>query len=45
MRFLVDVKILDIEVILTNGGTGIALRDVTIETVKSLFHKEIDRIW
>ena len=32
----------DIDVILTNGGTGIALRDVTIETVKSLFHKEID---
>jgi molybdopterin adenylyltransferase len=32
----------EIDVILTNGGTGIALRDVTIETVKSLFDKEID---
>lgn len=32
----------DIDVILTNGGTGIALRDVTIETVQSLFDKEID---
>jgi molybdenum cofactor biosynthesis protein B len=30
-----------IDVILTNGGTGIALRDVTIETVQSLFDKEI----
>ena len=27
--------------ILTNGGTGIALRDVTIETVEKLFDKEI----
>lgn len=32
----------EVDVILTNGGTGIALRDVTIETVQSLFHKEID---
>ena len=32
----------EIDVILTNGGTGIALRDVTIETVKTLFDKEID---
>ncbi|AIE61026.1 MogA/MoaB family molybdenum cofactor biosynthesis protein [Bacillus methanolicus] len=31
----------DIDVILTNGGTGIAKRDVTIETVSSLFDKEI----
>jgi molybdopterin adenylyltransferase len=31
----------EIDVILTNGGTGIALRDVTIETVQSLFDKEI----
>lgn len=31
----------DIDVILTNGGTGIAKRDVTIETVCSLFDKEI----
>ncbi|MFZ7945754.1 MULTISPECIES: MogA/MoaB family molybdenum cofactor biosynthesis protein [Bacillaceae] len=31
----------DIDVILTNGGTGIAKRDVTIETVQSLLEKEI----
>ncbi|MED3561827.1 molybdenum cofactor biosynthesis protein B [Bacillus xiapuensis] len=31
----------DIEVILTNGGTGIAKRDVTIETVQGLIEKEI----
>jgi molybdopterin adenylyltransferase len=32
----------DVEVILTNGGTGIALRDVTIETVSKLYEKEIN---
>ncbi|MBM4762558.1 MogA/MoaB family molybdenum cofactor biosynthesis protein [Bacillus sp. B15-48] len=31
----------EIDVILTNGGTGIAKRDVTIETVQKLFDKEI----
>lgn len=31
----------DVDVILTNGGTGIAKRDVTIETVQSIFEKEI----
>jgi molybdopterin adenylyltransferase len=31
----------DIDVILTNGGTGIAKRDITIETVKNLLDKEI----
>jgi molybdenum cofactor biosynthesis protein B len=31
----------DIDVILTNGGTGIAKRDVTIETVQNLLDKEI----
>ncbi|MGG5254781.1 MogA/MoaB family molybdenum cofactor biosynthesis protein [Neobacillus sp. SM06] len=31
----------DVEVVLTNGGTGIAKRDVTIETVKQLLEKEI----
>jgi molybdenum cofactor biosynthesis protein B len=30
-----------IEIILTNGGTGIAKRDVTIETVQPLIEKEI----
>lgn len=31
----------NIDVVLTNGGTGIAKRDVTIETVRQLFEKEI----
>ncbi|WP_413308279.1 molybdenum cofactor biosynthesis protein B [Bacillus sp. 1P10SD] len=31
----------DIDAILINGGTGIAKRDVTIETIKSLLDKEI----
>lgn len=31
----------EIDCILTNGGTGIAKRDVTIETVQQLFDKEI----
>ncbi len=31
----------EIDVVLTNGGTGIAKRDVTIETVTSMFDKEI----
>lgn len=31
----------DVDVILTNGGTGISFRDVTIETVQQLFDKEI----
>lgn len=31
----------EIDVVLTNGGTGIAKRDVTIETVQSIFDKEI----
>lgn len=31
----------NIDVVLTNGGTGIALRDVTIETVQKLFTKEL----
>ncbi|RFU65999.1 MogA/MoaB family molybdenum cofactor biosynthesis protein [Peribacillus glennii] len=30
-----------IDIILTNGGTGIARRDVTIETVKDVIEKEI----
>jgi len=31
----------DVDCILTNGGTGIAKRDVTIETVKPLLDKEL----
>lgn len=30
-----------IDAIITNGGTGIAKRDVTIETVQQLFEKEV----
>lgn len=32
----------NIDVILTNGGTGLATRDITVETVESLFEKKID---
>jgi molybdenum cofactor biosynthesis protein B len=35
------LKDTDVEVILTNGGTGIAGRDVTIEVVEALMDKEI----
>lgn len=31
----------DVDVIITSGGTGIAKRDVTIETVQSILDKEI----
>lgn len=32
----------NIDVILTNGGTGLDTRDITVETVESLFEKKID---
>lgn len=32
---------MDVDVVLLNGGTGIAKRDITIETVNNLFDKEI----
>lgn len=32
----------DIDVILTNGGTGLDTRDITVEAVESLFEKRID---
>ena len=37
-----DMIIEDVDVILTNGGTGLAARDITVETVESLFDKKID---
>lgn len=39
----IDTMVEDgIDVILTNGGTGLAKRDITVETVESLFEKKID---
>ena len=32
----------DVDVILTTGGTGLDTRDITVETVESLFEKKID---
>ena len=32
----------NIDVIITNGGTGLDTRDITVETVESLFEKKID---
>ncbi len=34
-------RLKEIDAIITNGGTGIAKRDVTIEAVKSIIEKEI----
>lgn len=32
----------DVDVIITTGGTGIGPRDITIETLKEVFHKELN---
>ncbi|WP_405293866.1 molybdenum cofactor biosynthesis protein B [Methanobrevibacter sp.] len=39
----IDKMVLDdIDVILTTGGTGLDTRDITVETVESLFEKRIE---
>jgi molybdenum cofactor biosynthesis protein B len=32
----------NVDVIITTGGTGIGSRDITVETLKSIFEKELD---
>jgi molybdopterin adenylyltransferase len=39
VQFAIDKE--DIDVVIFNGGTGIAFRDVTIESLTSFFEKEI----
>lgn len=43
IKNLIDVGCLnpEIDVIITNGGTGISYRDVTIESVKGMLEKEL----
>jgi molybdenum cofactor biosynthesis protein B len=36
-----DIKEQNVDVIITTGGTGIGVRDITIETLKPLFEKEL----
>jgi molybdenum cofactor biosynthesis protein B len=36
------IKTYDIDVIITTGGTGIGPRDITIETLKDVFDKELN---
>lgn len=36
------IKDFEVDVIFTTGGTGIGPRDITIETFKSIFHKELN---
>ena len=37
-----DIKEQNVDVIITTGGTGIGVRDITIETLKPLFEKELN---
>jgi molybdenum cofactor biosynthesis protein B len=37
-----DITERDVDVIVTTGGTGIGIKDVTIETLKPLFEKELN---
>ena len=38
----IDSSIEDIDAILTTGGTGLDPRDITVETVESLFEKRLE---
>lgn len=42
LRILDEMRRDGAEVIITTGGTGISKRDITIETIKPLFQKELD---
>ena len=42
LRILNEMRRDGAEVIITTGGTGISKRDITIETIKPLFQKELD---
>ena len=42
IKSIEDMISKDIDVIITTGGTGLDKRDITVETVESLFEKKID---
>jgi molybdenum cofactor biosynthesis protein B len=42
LRIIDEMMDNNVEVIITTGGTGIGKRDITIETIKPLFEKELN---
>ena len=42
LKTIEDMVNENIDVILTNGGTGLSKRDITVESVEELFEKKID---
>ncbi|HTX61408.1 MAG TPA: MogA/MoaB family molybdenum cofactor biosynthesis protein [Methanobacterium sp.] len=42
LKLIEDIIQLNTDVIITTGGTGIGKRDITIETIKPLFDKELN---